>query len=159
MTPYMKHYTSSNQRTQLYYDKTAHLHMRTPGLFFSLTHTHMLQMSRYKKTFMGIWRHPTMEMFAIFSLLRSFHPCSEIDFESSDCVSVLSSPIRNMYYSAGSFFFFFFINAHSHYYRPTEQNHPQREDWEHLESFFLFSVCVFYPIENTEFGVMIAEWV
>lgn len=39
-------------------------------------------------------------------------------------------------------FFFSFINAHSHYYRPTEQNHPQREDWERLESFFLFCVCV-----------------
>lgn len=64
-------------------------------------------MSWNKKTFMSIWRHPTTEMFAIFFLLRSLHPCSEIDFESSDCVSVLSSPIRNMYYSAGSGFFFF----------------------------------------------------
>lgn len=36
----------------------------------------------------------------------------------------------------------FFINAHSHYYRPTEQNLPQREDLERLESFFLFSVCL-----------------
>lgn len=79
--------------------------MRTPGLFFSLTHTHMLQMSWYKKTFMSIWRHPTTEMFAILFLLHSFHPCGEIDFESSDCVSVLSSPIRNMYYSVGRFFF------------------------------------------------------
>lgn len=142
MTPYMKHYVLSGPTHTTYYYKMAHLHRHTPGLVFFLTHTHMLQMSWYKKTFMSIWRHPTTEMFAIFFLRCSFHPCSEIDFESSDCVSVLSSPIRNMYYWAGSVFFFFFINAHSHYYRPTEQNHPQREDWERLESFFLFCVCV-----------------
>lgn len=106
MTPYMKHYVSLGQHKWPFRYKMARLHMRTPGLFFSLTHTHMLQMSWYKKTFMGIWRHPTTEMFAIYFLLRSFHPCSEIDFESSNCVSVLFSPIRNMYYSAGSVFFF-----------------------------------------------------
>lgn len=114
--------------------------MHTPVLFLSDTHTHILQMSWYKTTFLSIWRHPTTGTFAIFFLLHSFHPCSKIDFESSDCVSVLFSPIRNMYYSAGSGVFF--INAHSHYYRSMEQNHPQRGDWEHLESFFLFSVCL-----------------
>lgn len=140
MTPYMKHYASSGQHTQLYYCKMTHLHMHTPGLFFSLTHAHMLQMSWYKKTFMSIWRHPTTEMFAIFFMLCSLPPCSEIDFESSGCVLVLS--LSHKEYVLFSRQCVFFINAHSHYYRPTEQNLPQREDLERLESFFLFSACL-----------------